>query len=188
MKLHGILPFARFLLEAALEKGGIAIDCTIGNGNDTLYLANLVGSEGHVYGFDIQGQALINTKERLQEHGVLERTTLFEASHDQIDTLIPKETRINAAIFNLGYLPGGNKEIVTEPTSTIAALEQLLARLEPGGIIVLVVYHGHEQGKVERDAVTEFVTAIDQKSCHVLRYEFVNQTNNPPFILALEKR
>jgi tRNA G37 N-methylase Trm5 len=190
MKLERILPFARKLVEMATPEGGIAVDATMGNGHDTLYLARLVGKNGHVYAFDIQTEAVTNTKLRLEENQVGGRVTLFQKSHDELQEVIPSSShgKINAAIFNLGYLPGGNKEIVTKPASTIAAIEQLLNIMESEGIIVLVIYHGHEQGAVERDILLDYVSKIDQQRAHVLEYRFINQANNPPFIVAIEKR
>lgn len=190
MKLERILPFARNLLEMAIPEGGIAVDATMGNGHDTLLLAQLVGDDGHVYAFDIQTDAITNTSIRLKENQLLDRVTLFKKSHDELQESIPSPIhgKINGAIFNLGYLPGGNKEIVTKPTSTIAAIEQLLAIMSKEGIIVLVIYHGHEQGAVERDEILDYVSSIEQQSAHVLEYRFINQANNPPFIIAIEKR
>ncbi|WP_027409582.1 class I SAM-dependent methyltransferase [Anoxybacteroides tepidamans] len=190
MKLMRILPFARSLIDLAVKEGDIAVDATVGNGHDTLYLAERVGKKGHVFGFDIQSEAIENTAKRLQEHGMLEQVTLFQASHDKLIEKISAHYhgRITGAIFNLGYLPGGDKQIVTKPESTIRAIEQLLHILAPEGIIVLVVYHGHPEGAIERDALLEYVQTLDQKQAHVLRYEFINQINHPPFIIAIEKR
>jgi 16S rRNA C1402 N4-methylase RsmH len=190
MKLTRILPFARTLMDLAVQEGDIAVDATVGNGHDTLYLAELVGKTGHVFGFDIQAQAIENTTNRLREHDALEQVTLFHASHDQLIKKIPEpyHGKITGAIFNLGYLPGGDKQIVTKPDSTIRAVEQLLEIMAPEGIIVLVIYHGHPEGAVERDALLEYVQTLDQQKAHVLRYEFINQVNNPPFIVAIEKR
>ncbi len=190
MKLERILPFARKLLTTAVSYGDVVIDATIGNGHDALFLANLVGETGHVYGFDIQTEALTNTSSRLEEHGVRNRVTLLEQSHDTIIDVLPlsANNRVTAAVFNLGYLPGGDKEIVTKPHSTISAIEQLLEIMAPEGIIVLVIYHGHEQGATERDELLKYVSTIDQQTAHVLTYRFINQQNNPPFIVAIEKR
>lgn len=190
MKLERILPFARQLLEKAVQPGDIAVDATLGNGHDTLFLANLVGMNGHVYGFDIQEEAILATKNRLSEHNVLERTTLIHKGHEQIIHSVPTmhHGKITGAIFNLGYLPGGDKSIVTKSSTTIAAIEQLLEIMTPEGIIVLVIYHGHSEGAVERDDLLEFVKNIDQTRAHILQYQFVNQVNHPPFIIAIEKR
>ncbi|MEK4028399.1 class I SAM-dependent methyltransferase [Pseudobacillus sp. FSL P4-0506] len=190
MNVDGILPFARILLEKAITKGSAAIDATVGNGHDTVFLAKLVGEEGHVFGFDIQEQALTNTTVRLEEHQLSERVTLFGCGHEQAAALIPAEwqSQLKGAVFNLGYLPKGDKSIVTKPDTTIAAVEQIFSMLISGGIIVLVIYHGHEEGAVEKEKLLSFVENIDQQKAHVLRYEFINQANHPPFIIAIEKR
>lgn len=190
MKLDGILPFARSLLKKAVKGGDAVVDATIGNGHDTLFLAQLVEENGHVFGFDIQEEALLNTKKKLADANLLERVTLFHRGHEKVSSSIPTDLhgRITGAIFNLGYLPGGDKAVVTEADTTISALEQLIELLAPEGIIVLVIYHGHPEGRVERDLLIPFVKQLDQKKVHVLQYQFINQQNQPPFIIAIEKR
>lgn len=190
MKLEGILPFARTLLKRAVNSGDAVVDATIGNGHDTLFLAQLVGKNGQVFGFDIQEEALRNTQKKLSEENLLDVVTLFHRGHEEVTSSIPTpfHGKVTGAIFNLGYLPGGDKEVVTHADTTISAIEQLIDLLAPEGIIVLVVYHGHEEGAIERDLLVPFVEQLDQKKVHVLRYQFINQQNQPPFIIAIEKR
>ncbi|MGC4377749.1 class I SAM-dependent methyltransferase [Fictibacillus sp. Mic-4] len=190
MKLQGILPFARTLLASAVGEGDIAVDATCGNGNDTLFLARLVGKDGHVFGFDIQIEAIAATNHKLEVNNCRQNVTLFHASHAELKNYIPDtmKGKIKGAVFNLGYLPGGNKTIVTKGDSTISAIESLLELMGKEAVIVLVIYHGHEQGKVERDEVMAYVKSLDQQAVHVLQYGFINQKNNPPFIVAIEKR
>jgi len=190
MKLERILPFARSLLERAISPGDIVIDATVGNGHDTVFLANLVGFNGRVYGFDIQEEAITNTKVRLDEQGLSEQVTLFQTGHENILATIPPlhHGKVTGAVFNLGYLPGGDKEIVTKPVTTIEAIDQIIDLLAPEGIIVIVIYHGHIEGAVERDYLLRYIRHLDQSVVHVLQYQFINQRNNPPFIVAIEKR
>ncbi|PFN96431.1 16S rRNA (cytosine(1402)-N(4))-methyltransferase [Bacillus sp. AFS076308] len=190
MKMNRILPFAKSLLKKAVKPGDIVVDATLGNGHDTLFLAELVGELGKVYGFDVQQEAINATKKRLTEHHLTDRVSIFHAGHEQVFVKIPVEEhgKITGAIFNLGYLPGGDKNIVTHSETTISAIEQLLEIMAPEGIIVLVIYHGHEQGAVERDDLLHYCQKLDQKTAHVLQYQYINQQNNPPFIIAIEKR
>ncbi|MEH7115270.1 class I SAM-dependent methyltransferase [Neobacillus niacini] len=190
MKLDRILPFAKKLLENAITSGDAAVDATVGNGHDTLFLANLVGENGTVYGFDVQEDAIRTSTEKLNQHGLANRVTVFHAGHEQLARLIPANHhgKVKAAIFNLGYLPGSDKSIVTKPETTISAIDQLLEIMVPEGIIILVIYHGHAEGAIERDALLRYCQEIDQKKAHVLQYRFMNQQNNPPFIVAIEKR
>ncbi len=189
MKLQRILPFAKQLLEASVNEGDYVIDATIGNGHDTVYLAKLIGKSGHVYGYDIQEAAIANTKKMLKIESLEDRVTLFHQGHQHIFQTVPKEKHgeIAGAIFNLGYLPGGDKAVVTIAETTIEAIEQLLAILKPEGLIVLVIYHGHKEGQIERDKVMNYVQAIDPSVAHVLKYQFINKNNHPPFIVAIEK-
>lgn len=190
MKMERILPFAKSLLEKAVETGDIVVDATLGNGHDTVYLAGLVGENGKVYGFDVQEEAIAATKERLLQQRLSARVTIFHSGHEHLSDKIPSKLygKITGAIFNLGYLPGSDKTIVTRPETTISAVEQLLEIMAPEGIIVLVIYHGHDEGVVERDSLLAYCRQMDQKKAHVLQYQFINQQNQPPFIVAIEKR
>ncbi|WP_082233543.1 class I SAM-dependent methyltransferase [Halobacillus massiliensis] len=189
MNLKRVIPFAHELMRSTLRDGDIAIDGTCGNGYDTVLLRELVGKSGHVYGFDVQKQAIDNTKARLEELGLDRNVTLFHKSHHEIEETIPTEhlEELKAAIFNLGYLPGSDKKIVTHQNQTISSLSSILEYLQPGGMVVLVVYHGHPGGAEEKEAVLEYTSELSQKNFQVLQYGFINQKNNPPFIIAIEK-
>jgi predicted methyltransferase len=190
VKLDRILPYAKNLLEKTITRGDVVIDATLGNGHDTLFMANLVGENGSVYGFDVQADAIRTSIEKLNQHGLADRVTIFHNGHEQLSKLIPAEHhgKVKAAMFNLGYLPGSDKSVVTKPETTISAIQQLLEIMIPEGIIILVIYHGHAEGAIERDALLTYCHEIDQKKAHVLMYRFINQKNNPPFIVAIEKR
>ena len=185
MKLERVLQYAQTLLKSAVDEGDIAVDGTAGNGHDTLFLAQLVGDDGFVYAFDVQKQAVDATLHRLLDNALEHRALVLKDGHENVAKYVNKP--VAGAIFNLGYLPGSDHEVITRPNTTIQALESLLKLLKIGGIIVLVIYHGHEGGKEERDEVIRFVSELPQKYIHVLRYEFLNQKNDPPFVIALEK-
>ncbi|MFD1040167.1 class I SAM-dependent methyltransferase [Virgibacillus byunsanensis] len=184
--LKGILHFSHQLLEDTVTKGETVIDATCGNGCDTLYISKLVGEHGHVLAFDVQEQAIKNTELLLKEN-TRKNVTLIHDSHTQILDYLREDT-IGGAIFNLGYLPKSDKSIITKGQTTISAVNIILNLLKKGGLIVIVVYHGHEGGRSEKEAILEHVTSLDQKQCNVLRYEFINQKNEPPFILAIQKK
>lgn len=190
MNMLPVLPFAHSLLEKAVKEGSFAIDATAGNGHDTVFLAKRVGKSGKVFAFDIQPEAVKRTKERLEKEGLVTRAELFCTGHEHAGECIPASLhgKISGAVFNLGYLPGSDKTVITRPESTIAALGQIFPMLETGGIIAVVVYHGHEGGAYERDRLLDYVKQLDQKKAHVLRYEFLNQANHPPFLIAVQKR
>ncbi|MBS4208601.1 class I SAM-dependent methyltransferase [Bacillus sp. FJAT-50079] len=190
MNLQRVLEFARTILKNAVKPGDIAVDATTGNGNDTLFLTSIVGPSGHVYGFDIQEAAIYKTQQKLDGENVSDRVTLFQTGHEHLLEVIPTRDHpnITGAIFNLGYLPRGDKSIVTKSDTTIAAVDQLLKVMPRGGTIVLVVYHGHPEGEIERDGLLKYAKDLNQEQAHVLQYGFINQKNNPPFIIAIEKK
>ncbi|MGX7126196.1 class I SAM-dependent methyltransferase [Enterococcus viikkiensis] len=180
------LRFSHQLLKEIITAGDHVIDATIGNGNDTLFLAELVGVTGHVYGFDIQAQALKNTREKLGP--AIDQTTLYLAGHETIEENIPAEQPIKGAIFNLGYLPKGDKQIITLPETTKQAMDAILKRLVVGGRMIVVIYYGHAGGEDEKHEVLDYCQNLPQEKYSVLNYQFINQKNNPPILLCVEAR
>lgn len=187
--LTGIIKYSHHLLEKSITEGECVIDATCGNGNDTLFLSKLVGDSGRVYAFDIQEQAINNSKNLLNENGKT-NVTFIQDNHANLNKYIAEhgEKEIGAAIFNLGYLPRSDKEIITKGDSSIKAINSILSLLKKDGLIVLVVYHGHEGGAEEKEMILKHVIQLDQKDYSVLQYGFINQKNKPPFILAIQKR
>ncbi|MBO8156693.1 MAG: methyltransferase domain-containing protein [Bacillaceae bacterium] len=187
--LKRVIPFAHELLQQSVKPGEFVIDATAGNGYDTVMLASLVGPSGHVFSFDIQKQAVDNTVSRLKEQH-LEQATVIHDGHEHLEDYLPEEALFNlgGAIFNLGYLPGSDKQVVTIPETTIAAVESILKHLKEERLCVLVVYHGHPGGEEEKNALLQYLSELDQKTYQVLKYQFINQKNNPPFLLAIEKK
>ena len=144
-----------------LRPGDLAIDATAGNGHDTVFLARQVGLQGKVYAFDIQPQALRNTAQRLRQHDVQATVQLIQAGHQQLDQYLPPSlpAPLSAAMFNLGYLPGSDKQVTTGAPGTLEALDKILQRLAPGGIISILAYRGHPGGKAETQAIEDWLDA-----------------------------
>lgn len=186
MKMPGVLPFGRLLLDKYLHKGGAAIDATAGKGTDTLFLAERAAI---VYAFDIQKQAIDLTAKRI-EHAGHTNVHLIHDSHVKMLEWVPQEVINNttAVVFNLGYLPSGDKSITTTTTSTIQTLENLLPSLPKECGILITAYPGHTEGAREQNAVDEYISALNQHSFHAAKYQFINQINHPPLVYALEKR
>jgi tRNA A58 N-methylase Trm61 len=182
------LKYSHQLLKEVVQPGDFVVDATMGNGNDTAFLAELVGINGEVFAFDIQKQALLATEKKLTDLGLLPQTTLFPLGHEFIQTVLAPETKIKAAVFNLGYLPKSDKQVITMPETTKQALNGLLPHLVQGGRILLVVYYGHEGGQAELSMVQEYTTALPQEEFNVMRYEFINQQNQPPVLYCIERK
>lgn len=173
------------ICQSKVNQGDIVIDATMGNGNDTAFLLELVGENGKVYAFDIQEQALVNTRKRLENLNFENRVELIYSGHENIDCYVKEKVKL--IIYNLGYLPRGDHEITTSSTTTIKSIKKGLSLLENSGIILLVVYPGHENGTKEKLAIEEFSKQLDQKQFSVVNINFTNQINNPPEIICIEK-
>lgn len=174
------LEMAHDFLAQVITPEDIVVDATMGNGHDTLFLAKL---SKQVYAFDIQEQALEKTSQRIQEAG-LTNVDLIMQGHETVDQFV---TEVKAAIFNLGYLPSADKSIITQPQTTLEALEKLCQILVKGGRIAIMIYYGHEGGDIERDAVLDFVSQLPQQEYTATIYRTLNQINNPPFLVMIEK-
>ena len=174
------LEMAHDFLAQVITQEDIVVDATMGNGHDTFFLAKLAKQ---VYAFDIQEQALEKTSQRLQEAG-LTNAELILQGHETVDQFVRE---VKAAIFNLGYLPSADKSIITQPQTTIEALDKLCHMLVKGGRIAIMIYYGHEGGDIERDAVMDYVSQLPQQEYTAAIYRTLNQINNPPFLVMIEK-
>ncbi|KAG1368415.1 putative rRNA methylase YtqB [Cocos nucifera] len=105
---------------------------------------------GCVYGMDIQNSALENTLSLLEksvDRNERKLVKLFSLCHSRMEDVIPKDTPIRLVAFNLGYLPGGDKTIITMPGTTLMALHAASRLLMSGGLISIMVYVGHPGGR-----------------------------------------
>ena len=176
---------ARDMLLQVIEPGDAVIDATMGNGHDTLFLCQTVGPEGHVYAFDVQTQAVKAAEKRLRENGVLDRADLFCAGHERMDEFVPRPVR--AAVFNLGWLPGGDHSVTTRWETTRTAVAKSLDLLLPGGVTVICVYPGHAEGDRERRELTEMLAALSNKTYNVLHQRFLNASPGAPECFVIQK-
>lgn len=178
-----ILAFSKKIIKQKIDKKSIVVDATCGNGHDTLFLANTCSKK--VYAFDIQEVAIKKTKLLLQEQGVDSKCDLILDSHSNIDKYI--DEKVSCVMFNLGYLPGENHTITTLAKTTLVALKKCIKILKLNGIISIAIYWGHSEGKKEKEIVVNFLESLNQKYFEVLQYRFINQKNNAPFLVIIEK-
>ena len=127
--LNNALYLSHQYVKEVLKNGGSAIDATCGNGHDTLFLSDLVGGTGTVYGFEIQPNALENTKIRVQDYAKYQNTRLFLAGHETMDQHILEKVRV--VMFNFGFLPGFDHTIGTREETDIPALQKARDRYKP---------------------------------------------------------
>ncbi|MGO4530584.1 class I SAM-dependent methyltransferase [Paenibacillus sp. 2TAF8] len=194
MGFLSVLSCAHQWIGSRLQPGDFAIDATVGTGADTLFLAQQVGHRGQVIGFDIQSEALTLAQARIRKHsdsGKLGSISMLELSHARMAEVIPSGWvgKVGAVMFNLGYLPteGANTSIITETTSTIAALEAATTLLRPRGIITVVLYPGHDGGAQEAEAVSTWASALPVEQAQVVMYRQM-QRETSPYLIGIEKK
>ncbi len=181
--LPSAVAWAQLLLADRLRPGGLVIDATAGNGHDTLFLCRQVLPGGHVFAFDVQASALANTRQRLLENGVSESDfTLVHAGHETLADHLPENARgqLAAVMFNLGYLPGSDKTLITRTPTTLTAVAQALDELRSGGLMTVVVYPGHAGGAEEARAMDDWAARLDPRRCEVQHLRPVNRSAAPP--------
>lgn len=164
--------------------GGTAVDFTMGNGHDTLWLSKAVGENGKVYAFDIQQQALDSTAKLLESEGV-QNVTLIKASHHLASEYVHEE--ICVGMFNLGWLPGGDKSVTTLHETTLPAIEGAIRMLAHGGGLLVAVYPGHPEGEVEGRMVTEMLASYSKYQFTVSCLKIINSPTSPFFFLVEKK-
>ena len=172
----------RFILKH-LRPGGTAADYTMGNGHDTLFLSRAAGCAGKVYAFDVQFQALENTYKRLEKENAPNNFVLVHDSHHNAGLYIRE--KVNAGMFNLGWLPGSDRSVFTKRETTLPAVEQAIARMAPDGVLLIAVYPGHSEGDAEGKLLSEYLSTLDRHKymCAIFRI-----TNSPasPFFYIIE--
>lgn len=184
------LKSARFIAADCLRRfllpGDTVIDATMGNGHDTLMLCELIGENGCVHAFDVQAQAVENTKMRLQEAGVAERAQLHLCGHERMAEFV--KVPVQAVMFNLGWLPGGDKRITTQWETTKTAVKSALKLLEIGGVCVICVYPGHEAGDYEKEQLGQYLSSVRPQDFNIVHHKFINAGHGAPECYILQKQ
>lgn len=171
--------------------GKVVVDATAGNGHDTLFLLQQVGRSGHVHAFDLQAQAIAQTRQRLEEHQIDSQTyTLHHRSHAELAEALPIHLKgnLHGVMFNLGYLPGGDKSIITHVDSTLQAIRQALEWIEENGIVTIAAYPGHEGGKLESLEVEQLLSALSPTHFEVQKIAYLNFRPTTPVSYLIRKR
>jgi SAM-dependent methyltransferase len=211
-----LLELAHAGVQRAVTPGSLVVDATAGNGKDTLFLAQLVGPAGLVLAFDIQPEALENTRAALEKANLAARVRLFLTGHENIAACLQSnaipipvgqlaasltakapadpalylsaKAQVSAAMFNLGFLPGSEKEIATRPSTTLAALIGLLPAMLPGAVLSIHCYSGHDGGREESKAVLDWAARQPEDLWRVYRYETLNKKRGAENLILMERR
>lgn len=172
-------------LRQVIRPGDTVVDATMGNGHDTQMLAELVGPDGHVFAFDVQPDAVSHTEALLRQAGLLDRCTLYCKGHQHMAELVTAPVR--SVTFNLGWLPGGDKQITTLWETTKVAVEAALSLLMPGGVVTICAYPGHAAGDVERISLSDFLTSLRPQQFNVLHHRFLNAGPGAPECFIIQR-
>ncbi len=181
---------SRAFVGQAVKLGDWALDGTAGNGHDTLFLVNLVGDAGKVFAFDVQQASLDKTLSRLEATGVANRCQFCLGGHERLAQVLPEDSkgRIQAGMFNFGYLPGSDKGVVTSAKTSLEAVRQLLDYIAPGGVLSLHLYGGHPGGAGEVKAITALCGALPDSEWRVAQYSIINKQRNREVLILAEKK
>jgi 23S rRNA U2552 (ribose-2'-O)-methylase RlmE/FtsJ len=178
-----LLALQKFFILNHLKEGDIAVDFTMGNGHDTLFLSKAVGENGRVYALDIQEDALTSTRQHLSDTDAPENYTLICASHHRVKEFVKEP--IKAGMFNLGYLPrSGNKALYTMRETTMPAVEAAIELLAPDGALIIAIYPGHEEGALEGDMLREYFKGLSRFKICASEFHILNSQSSPYFYLV----
>lgn len=184
---HNAVALCHTLALPFVKRAQVLVDMTCGNGHDTLFLAENMGKQAFLYGFDIQASALASTQSRLETNRLFhERIQLKLGSHENLLNEIDKIP--DFIVFNLGYLPGGNRTIHTDTAITLKAVDLGLHKISVNGIIMIVAYPGTPDGKKEKDELASFLSHVPQKRFDVSYWQPANQVHEPPVLFVIQKR
>uniref|UniRef100_A0A5B7BLB8 rRNA methylase YtqB n=1 Tax=Davidia involucrata TaxID=16924 RepID=A0A5B7BLB8_DAVIN len=176
-----------------VQKGDTLVDATCGNGYDTLAMVKMVADKsrmGRVYAMDIQKVALENTLSLLDESlnpDEKELVELFAICHSKMEEVVPNGISVRLVAFNLGYLPGGDKAIITASETTLLALEAAKRILAPGGLISIVVYVGHPGGREEYERVKAFASELSVENWISCKLQILNRPLAPILVFIFKR-
>lgn len=183
MAMVDLVGLHKYFIMEHLSEGDVAVDFTMGNGNDTLFLSKTVGESGKVYAFDIQEDALTSTRAHLEANGAPENYTLICASHHRVKEFVTEP--IKAGMFNLGYLPrSGRKAVTTMRETTMPAVEAALELLAPDGVLIVAIYPGHEEGALEGEMLREYFSGLSRFRICPSEFKILNSPTSPYFFLV----
>lgn len=180
-----LLDMQKYFILRHLRPGDTAVDFTMGNGHDTEFLCRSVGEGGRVYAFDIQESAIASTRDRLTSSGCPQVFSLIHDSHHNVKAHV--EGPIKAGMFNLGYLPGGDKRITTMRETTMPAIEAAVSLLDADGVLTVAVYPGHAEGDAEGILIREYLSTLPRWRYCATELKIINSPTSPYFTVIEKK-
>jgi hypothetical protein len=180
------LALAHTYWKGHLRPGDLAIDATCGNGHDTRLLAQLLleHPDSQIIAFDVQKSALDQTSYLIKAtipESHFARVRLYQMCHADIDhILLPVPPRL--IVYNLGYLPGGDKTLTTQTATTLRSLQKAASLLAPGGAISVTCYPGHPEGEKEERAILNWAQELPMTTWQVCHHRWINRPASPSLL------
>ena len=173
-----ISQISHYIIDKFLDNKNIAVDATLGNGHDTDFLVERFKK---VYAFDIQKCACDSYLDKN-----IESVKVVNDSHDKINEYVREN--VDCIMYNLGFLPGGNKEITTMHESSLKSIKDGLELLNNGGIMSIAIYRGHDEGKREENIILEYLKNLSKSKYGVMYHSFLNRSDTSPVLVIVEKK
>ena len=171
-------------LKQHVREGAFCIDATAGKGRDTALLCRLSGEKGRVLAFDIQQDAVDQTRALLERENLQAEVILD--SHAHMEQYAEAGT-VDAIVFNFGRLPDGDPMIFTRADSSVQAIEAGLRLLKAGGVMAIALYYGKENGYEEKEAIQQYLRTVDDRAFTVLSCDWSNRGGEPPLPILIWK-
>lgn len=173
-----ISKISHYIISNFLLNKNVAIDATLGNGHDTDFLCK---NFDRVYSFDIQKTACDNYLEKKNDN-----VKVINDSHHMLEEYI--DENVDCIMYNLGFLPGGDKNITTKSSTSLESIKIGLSMLNSGGIMTICLYRGHTEGKEEENLIIPYLKKMDKSKYGVMYHSFLNRNENAPILIVIEKK
>ena len=108
----------------------------------------------------------------------MNRVRLLQQNHASFPEEI-EDGSVSAVTYNLGYLPGSDKTIITVPENTVASLNISLRLLKKNGLVSVLCYNGHSGGQTETNAVDTLARSLCTRNWKVFVHEPLNRPLAP---------
>lgn len=180
-----LLTLEKSFLLPHLKEGAVVVDYTMGNGHDTAFLSHSVKESGKVYAFDIQESALISTAENLKKENCPNNYRLICASHHRVREFVNEPVKVG--MFNLGYLPGGDKRITTLRETTIEAVKAAIELMDTDAALLIAVYPGHDEGEIEGKLLSRLFKEYSRYKYCIGKFRLCNSPTSPYFFIIETK-
>ena len=173
-----ISDLSHYIVKDFIENKEVAIDGTLGNGYDTDFLSSLFHK---VYSFDIQKEACENYINKGKENVII-----INDSHHLLNKYVNEP--VDCIMYNLGFLPGGNKDITTLHKTSLESIKVGLDILRSGGIMTICIYRGHDEGKIEEPCILGYLKTLPKNEFGVMIQSYLNRQNISPLLVVIEKK